>query len=64
MSSRGKGEHEENGKRGKRRNMSKQDAPLTVEKMEDKGFVPKEGGTHDGRLSLTAENLSSNWICK
>lgn len=38
----------------------------STEKMEDKGvrFVPKEGGTHDGRLSSTAENLSSNWIGK
>lgn len=48
--------------------MSKQDAPLTVERMEDffkrVRFVPKEGDTHDVRLSLTAENLSSNWIYK
>lgn len=46
--------------------MSKQDAPLTAERMEDKGvrFVPKEGDPHDGRLSLTAGNLSSNWIYK
>lgn len=65
MSSRGKGNMRKMVK-GKKRNMSKQHAPLTVEKMEDKGvrFVPKERGTHDGRLSLTADNLSSNWIYK
>lgn len=44
--------------------MNKQDD--WTEKTEDKEvrFVPKEGGTHDGRLSFTAGNLSSNWIDK
>lgn len=45
-------EHKENGKGEKKENMSKQDAPLTVGRMKDKGvrFVLKEGDTHDGRL--------------
>lgn len=51
MSSGGKGNIRKMVK-GKKENMSKQDAPLTVGRMKDKGvrFVLKEGDTHDGRL--------------